>query len=185
MLLRVLLVAWPVAEIVLGVVKRAGRGSASVRDRGSLALLWAVIGASVTAAAFLQFVPFGRMGLPGGVLRWVAVGLLVAGLALRWWAILTLGRLFNTNVAIRTDHRVVRRGPYRHVRHPSYSGLLLAFAGLGVSFGSWLSLGVILVPVLAAVLYRIGVEESALVEALGEQYGRYCDATKRLIPLVY
>lgn len=185
MLLTVVVAAWAVSEIVLGVARRATRRSASVRDRGSLALLWVVVGVGVTSGVFLQFVDVGRMTASPGALRSLALALLAAGLIVRWSAILTLRRFFNTNVAIQDGHKIVRSGPYRVIRHPSYSGLLLAFAGLGVAFGSWPSLAAVTLPITAAVLYRISVEERALVEAFGEQYIDYRATTKRLVPWVY
>jgi protein-S-isoprenylcysteine O-methyltransferase Ste14 len=184
-LLMLLIVIWPVSEIVLGVVKRARPTSARVRDRGSAALLWFVIAVCVTSAFFLQFAESGRMGIAPGTQRLLALGLLVAGLAIRWGAIVTLGHLFTTTVAVQRDHRVIRHGLYSRVRHPSYSGLLLAFAGLGVSFGNWFSLSVIMLPISAAVSYRIQVEERALLEAFGPEYGDYAAQTKGLIPWVY
>ena len=185
MLLTVLLVAWLISEVVLGVARRVKQGSARVSDRGSLLLLWVVIGISVASGGCLQFVELGRMTLSPGTSRLVALGLIVLGLVVRWSAILTLGRFFNTSVAIQVGHRIVRSGLYRSVRHPSYSGLLLAFAGLGVAFRSWLSLAAVLIPVVAAVVYRIHVEEGALLETFGEQYVDYCQTTRRLIPWVY
>jgi len=80
---------------------------------------------------------------------------------------------------------VIRSGIYRHVRHPSYSGLLLAFVGLGLAFGNWVSLAVMLGPIVAALLYRIHIEEIVLLEALGREYAEYCKATRRLVPGVY
>ncbi len=185
MLLIVLLAAWLISEVVLGVARRAKQVYARVSDRGSLVLLWVVISISVTSGACLQFVELGRMRLSPGTSRLVGLGLIVLGLVVRWSAILTLGRFFNTKVAIQVGHRIVRRGLYRSVRHPSYSGLLLAFAGLGVAFGNWLSFAAVLIPVVVAVVYRMEVEEGALVDTFGEQYVDYCQTTKRLIPWVY
>ncbi len=185
MLLTVLVAAWLISEIVLGAARRARQVSARVSDRGSLVLLWVVISISVISGAYLRFVELGRITLSPGALRLVALGLIVLGLVLRWSAILTLGRFFNTKVVIQVGHRIVRSGLYRGVRHPSYGGLLLAFAGLGIAFGSWLSFAAVLIPVAAAVVYRIHVEEDALVETFGEQYVDYCQTTKRLIPWVY
>ena len=148
-------------------------------------MLWSVIAVSVAAGILLQFLELGRIALTPDHLRLLALVLLVSGLAVRWAAILTLGKLFNTNVAVHANHTIVRRGLYGRVRHPSYSGLLLAFAALGLSFGNWLSLAAVVVPISAALAYRIRIEERALLEAFGEDYSDYIYATKRLVPWVY
>ena len=67
----------------------------------------------------------------------LAVVLFVAGLILRWWAIITLGRFFTVDVTIEKDHELIQRGPFRVVRHPSYTGVLLAFVGVALSFRNW------------------------------------------------
>jgi len=150
-----------------------------------MALLWVVITGSVTAGVWLQSHELGRIAVTPGRLRQVALVLLVAGLGVRWAAILTLGKLFNTNVAVHADHAIVRRGLYGRVRHPAYSGLLLAFAGLGLSFGNWLSVAVVVVPIGAAIRHRIAVEERVLVEAFGQEYIDYMSVTNRLVPWIY
>ncbi len=109
----------------------------------------------------------------------------VIGLVLRLYSILYLGRFFTINVAIATDHRLIDSGPYRFVRHPSYTGALMLFLGLGLGMGNWLSLVVITVPVFAAFWWRMRIEETALAEALGEPYRIYMKRTKRLIPVIY
>ena len=123
--------------------------------------------------------------MPEPWLLGISLLLLAGGLVIRWTAILTLGSFFNTRVAIHQDHRLIRTGLYRLVRHPSYSGLLLVFLGLGFSLGNWLSVAVIVVPFFAALLYRIQVEESSLVEALGQDYVEYCKTTRRLLPGIF
>jgi protein-S-isoprenylcysteine O-methyltransferase Ste14 len=100
-------------------------------------------------------------------------------------AIITLGRFFTATVTIHSDHRVIRTGLYRRIRHPSYTGLLLAFLGLAIAFSNWLSLIVIFVPITLAILYRIHVEESAMMEGLGQEYADYRRSSKRLVPGVY
>ena len=70
--------------------------------------------------------------------------LFAAGLLLRWWAIISLGRFFIVNVTIEKDHELVERGPFRIVRHPLYTGVLLAFVGYALSLGNWAALLVIL-----------------------------------------
>jgi protein-S-isoprenylcysteine O-methyltransferase len=107
---------------------------------------------------------------------------MIGGLALRWWAVVTLGRFFTVDVATHADHSLVDTGPFHFVRHPSYTGLLLAFLGFGVSMGNALSLLVLMPPIVAALSYRMRVEEAALRGALGAPYADYCARTKRLIP---
>jgi len=184
-LFYVLAIAWPVSEVVLGLLSRAKRASATVRDRGSLVLLWSSIAVGISAANFIRSRGAGSIGAPPALFLSFALAFLLSGLALRWTAILTLGRFFTVNVAVHPDQRIVRTGVYRYVRHPAYSGLLLAFLGVGVAFNNWLSLLVIFIPVMAALLYRIRVEESVLVEMLGREYTDYRQATKRLVPGIY
>lgn len=182
---RVLVVLFPVSEIVLGLVKRARLGAAMRQDEGSMRLLWLVISGGVAAAIFAQHVAVTRMHLAPLVRLAAAVGLLAVGLAIRWVAIFTLGRFFTVDVAVHTDHSLVETGLYRYVRHPSYAGLLLAFGGLGMFFGNWLGLVLLMVPIVAALTHRISVEEAALGRVLGAAYADYCARTKRLLPGVY
>jgi len=174
-----------VSELGLTLKKRAKSGEARGRDRGSLGLLWIVI----TLSAFVAFnvayaFPAARMGA-GFVVRDVGVALFVAGLNIRWYSIIHLGRFFTVNVAIAADHRLIDTGPYRFVRHPSYTGALMAFLGLGLCLDNWASLVVMVVPVFLVFLWRMRVEEAALLQGLGEPYRDYMNRTKRLIPAVY
>ena len=93
--------------------------------------------------------------------------------------------IFAVDVAIATDHHVVDTGPYRLVRHPSYAGAILAFAGYGICLGNWVSLLAVTFPVVRAFLLRIGVEERALRAALGDSYREYASRTRKLVPFVY
>ena len=110
---------------------------------------------------------------------------MLLGTTLRWMAILTLRNYFTMNVTIFEDHQIVKHGLYKYLRHPSYSGLLVRYLGLGLAFGNWLSVLCLFVPLIGAVLYRIHVEEMALNQALGSQYAEYSRTTMRLIPKVY
>ena len=110
--------------------------------------------------------------LPGPGWLWVCLGCTVGltGVTLRWWAIRTLGAHFTRNLQIGTDHEVVARGPYRHLRHPSYTGAILMFAGVGIGLGY---------------AQRIPREEALLREQLGQPYVDYSARTRRLIPGVW
>jgi protein-S-isoprenylcysteine O-methyltransferase Ste14 len=176
---------WLLSELVLIARTHRRHHSALRRDRGSRVLLWCVSGVGVAAGGAVRGISATRIGIPEMWLLGISLVIIVAGLVIRWTAILTLGSLFNTRVAIHQDHRLIRTGLYRLVRHPSYSGLLLVFLGLGLSLGNWLSVAMIVVPFLGVLLYRIQVEEVSLVEALGQDYVEYCKTTKRLLPGIF
>ena len=163
-------------------LKRSGKGAADA-DRGSLALIWVVILASVLAALTLAL-PQLTLG-PAGICRAAGAAVFAAGIIVRWYAILALGRFFTVNVAIASDHRVVEAGPYRLLRHPSYAGALLAFLGLGICLDNWASLAVLMVPTSVVFLWRMRIEEDALLETFGERYRDYMRRTRRLIPFIY
>ncbi|HEX4051040.1 MAG TPA: isoprenylcysteine carboxylmethyltransferase family protein [Steroidobacteraceae bacterium] len=179
-----LALAFGLSELALSLAKRSS--TAAVRaDRGSLHVLWIVITAAWVLAFFLSdAVALGRFHL-SGALDAGALLLFAAGVALRWWAIASLGRLFTVDVAIAADHRLIDRGPYRLIRHPSYAGALLAFLGLGLTLGSLPALAALLLPCVAAYHYRITVEEAALQRGLGNAYFDYMRQTWRLVPRLY
>ena len=120
-----------------------------------------------------------------GLVALVGLALLVAGTALRWAAIRALWRYFTVNVSILEGQRVVKRGLYGLVRHPAYTGLLLRYLGFGLAFANWLSAALVFVPLLCATVYRIRVEERALLEHFSEEYELYALAKKRLVPGIY
>jgi protein-S-isoprenylcysteine O-methyltransferase Ste14 len=121
----------------------------------------------------------------GRTLAPVATVLFAIGIIVRWWAIIVLGRFFTVDVTIEKDHVLVERGPFRVVRHPSYTGVLLAFVGFALSLQNWAALLIILLPIFAAFIHRMNVEEKALTRALGSTYTDYMSRTKRLVPFVY
>lgn len=171
------------SELTLSIVKRSRRAEGATKaDRGSIHALWILITLAITSAIAASSLPAGRMGLTPGMIRAVALVFLVGGLAVRWWAVITLGKFFTVDVATHRDHTLVDTGPFRFVRHPSYTGLLSAFFGFGLSLGSWISLALMMTPILLAFAYRMRIEEAALRRVLGAAYDDYCSRTKRLIP---
>jgi protein-S-isoprenylcysteine O-methyltransferase Ste14 len=176
--------AWVASEIGILIFTRERTRTAGYEhhDRGSLLLLWSVITAAIWLGTW-----YGRAHEPDffgdpAQARLISLALLVIGLAVRWTAILKLGRLFTANVVIQEEQQVQKSGVFRFVRHPSYTGLLLIFTGIGLNTRSWMGLAIVVVPITIALLYRIHVEELALSQAFGEEYRSYCRSTKRLIP---
>ena len=171
-----------VSEIIIARFLRAG-GADRTDDRGSLWWFMTILPLSWFVAFMLAGVPwavFGNMAL-------FRTGLAVigAGQLLRWWAIATLGRLFTVNVAIRTEHRLIDSGPYRYVRHPAYTAVLLVQLGTALCLGNALSVLALIAPLWATLVYRMRVEEQVLIAGLGTTYVDYMARTKRLIPGIY
>ena len=182
MLFNLVIVAWVASEMILGVMRHTGaRGTR--RDRGSLALLWIALAAASMVSSHLRRVEVTR--IPGAWPYWAGLALVVAGIIIRWTAILTLRRYFTIAVTIQEGHELIDHGIYSAVRHPAYSGAIVSVIGLGLAFGNWLSLAVLTIVGVAALSYRIAVEERALVDHFGDRYRDYARRTKRLIPGVY
>ena len=182
---QLLFYGWLVSEILVGIATRTKHGSGKVQDRGSLLILWIVITASVTACQWFSETHARNMFGGAHALKTAGVIVMLAGLAIRWTAIFTLGKSFSSNVAIQDAQQITRTGLYQFVRHPSYLGLLLVFFAVGLHSRNWISFAFVLVPTTAALLYRIHVEEAALAEAFGEEYVAYSKVTKRLVPGLY
>ena len=172
---------WVVSELLVMVLKHA-RGNASRRDRGSLWLLWGGITIATVAGSMLKGYRPARIGYDT---FWIGVALIVIGIIVRAIAIATLWRYFTVDVSIREGHELVDRGLYRVIRHPSYTGSLLSFFGLGFAFRNWISVAIIAAATILGFSYRIAVEESALVEHFGDRYRDYMQRSKRLIPGIY
>lgn len=175
---KIVFCAWIFSEIVHSLLSSKNSG-AKTQDRGSY---WVVVGAILAAmlAVFL-FRSFGA-GSFSGTGQYAGLLLAIAGIALREWTIWTLGSHFTVRVQIREKARLVTRGPYSYIRHPSYTGSLLTCVGLSWFIGSWLGTLFVLGLFLTAYEYRIRVEEKALQEAFGTEYVEYKRRTWKLFP---
>lgn len=176
---------WAVAELLIAVFTTTREGKGKIHDRGTQIILWVVLIGSFKIEGWMQgFLP---VDMPGSQswLRPLAFAILIVGLAIRAAAIVTLGRAFSANVAMREGQGLQRNGLYRLVRHPSYLGLELILLALALHARTWACFAVALIPPTLAVLYRIHVEETALRLAFGDDYEDYSRSAKRLIPGVY
>ena len=183
-LFSILGVLWGLAEFCVALITRS-RSAAPSKDRGSVFLIWIVCVASICVAIF-SAPAFSAWGLPNPRMVYTAALLLFAlGVFLRVYSIIYLGRFFTPTVAISADHQLIDSGPFRRIRHPTYTGLLMIVLGLGLSFANIPSLLIFFMPMFVCILWRIRIEEQALMEGLGEQYRSYIYRTKRLIPFIY
>ena len=179
-------VVWIAFEIWLIVRDRKQGKGKTTNDRGTLYFNFIAIAVGITVASILNgkstfFFPGGR----GYAEFWIGLIIFVLGFALRIWAVATLGASFRTTVETHRNQKVVRSGPYKLVRHPSYSGLIIMCLGYGIALENWLSLVIAVVLPLAAFLYRIHVEEVALASSLGSEYKEYQLQTKKLVPWLW
>ncbi|MGJ7518380.1 methyltransferase family protein [Pseudomonas baetica] len=127
----------------------------------------------------VDFWTFGGEGV-----RWLGALLFIVGGALRLWPVFVLGKRFSGLVAIQPGHRLVTDGLYRHLRNPSYLGMLVIGLGWALAFRS--SVGLLLVALtLIPLIARIHSEEALLRAQFGTEYEAYCARTWRLIPKIY
>lgn len=181
-LLAILL--WILSEYVGAVIipnlRRHGR-EIRKNDRGSRLFLSLGMYISVIVAFFFAFHNIGFLPIwtfyPG-------ILLMILGIFIRQWSIWELGVFFSVQVGIQKGQKVVKKGPYKLVRHPSYTGLLLTLIGIGLGLQS---LGAVIIMILVFGLtfgYRIHVEEKLLISELNGEYIQYMTETKRLIPYI-
>ena len=150
-----------------------------------------VIQVVLTAAGFFLLLRpdlgigvLGRRFLPESAgAAYAGLALTVCGAILALSARIFLGRNWSAVAAIKQDHEIIRRGPYALVRHPMYSGFLLALIGTALAIGEWrglLALGLVFL----GLWLKLRTEEEFLVEEFGAQYTHYQQETKALIPFV-
>lgn len=178
----VVLGIWLLSELRVRLRSHFNR-QGSRMDRGSLlvvvASVYAGLGGGIALARNVH-----AAAIADG--RWlffvVGLALMSTGIAIRQWAVAVLGRFFTIDVRVQPGQTVVERGPYRWVRHPSYTGMIVTFVGVGLALGNWAALAVLAVVPTAGLVVRIRSEERALLDGLGEPYRRFAASRPRLFP---
>jgi protein-S-isoprenylcysteine O-methyltransferase Ste14 len=184
---RVALVATIIAWLLLELSRvRHVRPEARQADRGSVFVVrLAAVAGYAGALTVGRAVPAAAIH-PASAAAWGGLVVLWCGIVLRAWCFRTLGTYFTFTVQTSADQPVITTGPYRLLRHPSYTALLLTLAGLAtVVIANWLSLLVLVIAFAGGLVYRINVEERALLRDLGEAYRGYAATRKRLVPFVW
>jgi protein-S-isoprenylcysteine O-methyltransferase Ste14 len=151
---------------------------------GRLVALAFVIATTVVATLTPRVFPAAAIR-PGAVAFAAGMVVLLAGLVLRGWSFKALGQYFTHTVMVSSDQPVIASGPYRVLRHPSYTGIILAAIGIGLASANCADLAGLLLLTLTALLWRIRIEEAALMTTLGDRYRVYAAQHKRLVPLVW
>jgi protein-S-isoprenylcysteine O-methyltransferase Ste14 len=168
------------------IIRRARNSSkeSGSKDRGSVKVMTAAMSTSLGLAFPLAFVDPWVISESRNEIFAVGIAIIVLGSLLRRYCWKTLGEYFTGDVQARAGQPVIRTGPYKLVRHPSYTGGMLMNIGVGLALCSWLSLALLTATALATYAYRVRIEEHALIETLGEPYRAYMRECRRFIPYV-
>ncbi len=177
---RLRLLRGSLLEVLL--LRRPGDVGGDADRRAKRLVIAAVWFGLVLAFVLVKNVPALRVGADTWATLLLGVAIACLGTLVRAWSILTLGTFFRRDVMVETGQAVIRKGPYRWLRHPSYTGTLVNTFGLALAFGSWV--GAVLAVTIATLghLPRIRVEEAELRNGLGDAYVGYASTTARLVP---
>ncbi|MFN2635429.1 MAG: isoprenylcysteine carboxylmethyltransferase family protein [Gemmatimonadaceae bacterium] len=174
---------WPEWKILIKA--RNGAKTPDSKDGGSIGVIMGLTWIALFIAFPASFVP--ALSFPGRArLPLFIAGLLmiVLGSLLRRYCWRTLGEYFTGDVQARADQPVIMSGPYKLIRHPSYTAGIMMFIGIGLALGGWLGLVLITVAIISAYCYRVAVEERALLATIGEPYRTFMSTRKRFIPYI-
>jgi protein-S-isoprenylcysteine O-methyltransferase Ste14 len=180
------MVLWLAAEAYLILRDRAhGKGKREI-DRRTRNFNTIATVVALALAPIANLVPVLRFDVPGAtVVFWIGTIVTALGFILRHWSIIVLGRYFRTTIELEKGQKVIQKGPYKYIRHPSYAGIVLFFVGYGLLSKNWLSLLAAVCLPTVSLVYRIRIEEVALAEGLGAEYAAYQGKTKKLIPGIW
>jgi protein-S-isoprenylcysteine O-methyltransferase Ste14 len=148
-------------------------------DQGSYWVILTVVWGSMIISLLFRSL---SLGVFRNIFQYVGLGMEMIGIALREWAVLSLGSLFTVVVSVAPGQKLVQHGPYRWLRHPAYTGSILTFVGFALALGTWTGALLVLFISLAGFLYRIKVEEKLLLEVFGNEYHEYMRHTWRIFP---
>jgi len=155
------------------------------RDKNSMTIMYITIFLGYGVGIPISFTDYGTIESYYPYVSFVGFLIIIAGMSIRLIAIKTLNTHFTYAVKILDNHQLITSGIYKYIRHPSYSGQLLIILGSGIAFSNYVSIVIIFIPFFLAVLYRISIEETVLMNYFTDAYLEYRKKTKLLIPWVY
>ena len=161
------------------------RSSPNTEDKGTAnQIIWSIY---LTQLSILIEAAYFRYpeSIAWSTLTTFALFLMVSGLAIRTWAVFTLGRYFTWHISTQQDQTIIKTGPYAFVRHPGYFGAFLTYASTALFLRAWFSFILSVIILLFAFLRRIHYEEKKLKLDLGSQYDAYSKGVKRFIPGIW
>ncbi len=177
--------SWAAIEIVIALKTRVKFTTISHLEYRSERLIWMVVAFSLSSALWVKQMHLAMLPITIFYRQLIAIVLFISGLALRCYAVFSLGKFFSTSVVTREQHILVERGPYRFIRHPAYTGLFISFFAAGFAMGDALALLTLISPIAYVLTQRIRIEEKWLTDHFGKVYGNYSLRTKKLLPWIY
>jgi protein-S-isoprenylcysteine O-methyltransferase Ste14 len=156
----------------------------NTQDAGTLRLINIGTDIALLLAFALSFLPWLVIPYPR-VSLYIGTGLLIVGSLLRRYCVRILGKYFTAAITVSSNQPIIEKGPYRWIRHPSYTAGFLVFFGIGFALGYWLSLIIFFLEICIVYCRRVKAEEAALLGTLGEPYRAYMAHTKRFVPFIF
>ncbi|MCL4562420.1 MAG: isoprenylcysteine carboxylmethyltransferase family protein [Chloroflexi bacterium] len=150
-------------------------------DRGSYWMILLMIYANNSLIFILRGV---GLGILPASFQIAGIALIWAGIFLREWSIFLLGPSFSIVVQVKSNQKLITTGPYRWMRHPSYTGSILTLAGIGLGVGTWVGAVLAIAIAIVGYSYRVRVEERVMLEAFGQEYLEYMHHTGRFVPWI-
>ncbi len=176
------LILWIISELYL--VFR-DRNTTKKQDQGSRRKIGLAVITGIALSFLVGYNPAFQFPFDPDTIMGISIGIMWAGIIIRFLAIRTLGRHFRTIIHIRDDHTIVNTGIYHYIRHPAYLGSIISAFGVTMVFQNYLIPLIVVGILMPAVMFRISHEEAALCEHLGPGYEEYMKETWRLIPFIY
>ena len=182
---QIAFVIYIIAEIfIFGFTSRPNRNNLEKRkgDRGSCLI---IVSGSIAIILFNLACRKNDWFIIPKLAFWIGVIFIIAGIVLRLYSVLTLGKYFTVTVQVNSNQKIIQTGPYKYIRHPAYSGSILSLIGIGLAFRSIIGIIGTLIIIEVIYGYRIKIEEKILENNLKTSYKEYKQHTKRIIPFIW
>ena len=174
---------WFISELLLNIFSRSDNNKDD-QDKGSMRIIWITIAIAIDLGIIVSiFFKFLISKLI--IIQYIGLFLIIAGMIFRFIAVWSLGKFFTVNLTVKENHKIIKNGIYKIIRHPSYLGSLVSFIGFGISLNNWVSFTIIILPITIAFIHRIEIEEKLLLKQFEIDYSEYIKKTYRLIPKIY
>ena len=171
--------------IIINLIKKGGNGKVKfIKDGSTLFWFRVLVPLALIVSLGFYFLKIGFVSLPSYSF-YFGCFLVVFGLLIRWVSVRSLGNAFTVKVSILENHQLKTDGIYTNIRHPSYTGLLVYYFGLGLVMQNWICTVILIIAPLFAVINRIKMEEKVLLQNFSNEYNNYQERSWRLFPYIY